>query len=78
MGCIACEIMGIDDTAAEIHHIRNGQGISQRASHFETIPLCPFHHRSGGYGNAFHAGKKVWEARFGTERELLKKVLERL
>lgn len=29
----------------EVHHIREGQGMAQRASNFLTIPLCPECHR---------------------------------
>ena len=78
LGCIVCRNNGYYGTPAEVHHIRSGQGIGQRASNYETLPLCPFHHRSGGYGNAFHAGPKVWQEKFGTERELLAQVQELL
>ena len=57
LGCIVCRNVYFRKTAAEIHHIRAGQGMAQRASHFETIPLCPRHHRTGGYGVAIHAGQ---------------------
>lgn len=72
--CIACRQFGIDDTPAEIHHLRDGYGAAQRAPYDETIPLCPTHHRSGPYGIAFHAGPKAFEKRYGTERELLEQV----
>lgn len=75
LGCIVCRNIGFGKTPAEIHHIRNGQGMAQRASHFETIPLCPMHHRLGGYGVAFHAGAKVWQELYGYERDLLKEVM---
>ncbi|SHO54389.1 Ref family recombination enhancement nuclease [Vibrio quintilis] len=78
LGCIACRKLGYFDTPAEIHHIRTGQGAAQRASHHETLPLCPYHHRTGGYGEAFHAGSGVWQKRFGTEAELLQEVKELL
>ena len=41
MGCIVCRNSEWGESPAEIHHIRNGQGMSQRASNYETIPLCP-------------------------------------
>lgn len=78
LGCIACRTLGHLDSPAEIHHIRSGQGLGQRASHAEALPLCPHHHRQGGHGEAFHAGKRTWQARFGTERELLAQVRELL
>jgi hypothetical protein len=71
-GCIACRKIGFEDTPAELHHIRNGQGMSQRASNYEVIPLCPTHHRHGK--NSIHLGKLSFEAEFGTERELLAEV----
>jgi hypothetical protein len=78
LGCIVCSNMGYMDTPAELHHIRTGQGMSQRASNYDVIPLCPFHHRSGGHGNAVHAGQKTWEANHGTELELLEQVKNEL
>ena len=42
VGCIVCRMQGNEESPAEIHHIRHGQGISQRASNYEVIPLCPF------------------------------------
>ena len=78
LGCIAClESFGYS-SPAEIHHPRAGQGMGQRASNYEAIPLCPAHHRLGGYGVAIHAGKKEWERLFVTELELLAAVRRRL
>ena len=74
LGCIACRVIGYVDTPAEIHHVRHGQGASQRADHFHVLPLCPIHHRNGNHGVAFHAGKQTWQARFGTELDLLARV----
>jgi len=76
IGCIVCFHQG-QDTPAEIHHIRSGLGMSQRATNFRVLPLCPIHHRIGGRGTAFHAGRRTWETRFGSEEELLKQ-LQRL
>lgn len=78
LGCIACRKMGVFDSPAGVHHIRQGIGKSQRASHYETLPLCGQHHQTGGYGVAFHAGPKVWQQTYGTERELLAEVHEML
>ena len=68
LGCIICH------QPAEIHHLRTGMGMGQRNTNFNVIPLCPLHHRTGGYGTAFHAGRKAFEQNFGTEEELLKRV----
>lgn len=75
LGCIVCRNAGAEDSPAELHHIRDGHGMSRRASEFEIIPLCPFHHRHGGYGHAVHAGRIEWEDNHGTQRELLAQVL---
>lgn len=68
LGCIICR------RPAEIHHLRNGVGMAQRNNHYNVIPLCEHHHRTGNYGEALHAGIKAFEANFGTEIELLEKV----
>lgn len=71
LGCIICLRGGWGHSQPEIHHIRKGQGVGQRASHDKTIPLCPAHHRTGGYGVAIHAGQKAFENKFGDEHFLL-------
>ena len=78
LGCIVCTNLMMGRTPAEIHHLRDGQGVSQRSSHFRVIPLCSIHHRTGGYGVAFHAGEKAFEEKYGTELELLEQVNELL
>jgi len=75
LGCWACRKIGFYDTPAEIHHVSKGVGKGQRASNYEVIPLCPHHHRLGGYGEAIHSGRKAWESQFGDELELLKEVM---
>lgn len=74
LGCVACRNTFGVYSIPEIHHIRKGQGIAQRADHKETLPLCPPHHRTGGHGVAIHAGQKTWEENYGTETELLEQV----
>lgn len=76
--CCVCVRLGYGESPAEIHHIRAGVGKGQRASHMDAIPLCANHHRNGGYGAAFHAGKKAFEDNFGTELELLEWVREQI
>ncbi len=78
LGCIVCYKLGTPGTPAEIHHLRTGQGASQRASDYQAIPLCPWHHRLGGHKQAYHAGPKAFEERYGTEMELLELTQEKL
>lgn len=72
LGCIVCRRIYLyyEDhiCPAEIHHLRTGVGMAQKSD--KVIPLCPHHHRHGGHGQAFHAGKRKWESKFGTEMEL--------
>ena len=78
LGCIVCRNEGLGETPAACHHIRTGVGRGQKASHFDVLPLCGHHHQTGGHGEAIHAGQKTWEARFGTELELLEQVRREL
>ena len=77
LGCIVCRNLGFGASPAEVHHVGNGT-LGKKASNFETIGLCPTHHRNGGHGVAVHAGRKAFEANFGTERELLEQTRREL
>lgn len=78
LGCIVCRNLGLGETPAEIHHCSSGTGLSVRADHYHIIPLCPFHHRHGGYAAAIHAGRRTWEKNYGTEAQLLAQVKREL
>lgn len=70
LGCAICRRLGFPDTPAEVHHRRTGTGAGRRASHYNVIPLCPFHHR--GDDGIHGMGRRAWEAGFGvTELELI-------
>lgn len=74
-GCIICARLGYPGTPAEIHHIRTHTGAGRRASHFDTLPLCPEHHR--GNTGIHGLGRKAFERRYGvTELELLDQLRE--
>lgn len=47
LGCILCRRLGLGETPAQVHHIREGQGAAQRADDFLAIPLCWEHHQGG-------------------------------
>lgn len=78
LGCVACRNMGYRGTPAEIHHVRAFAGAGQRTTSFHTVPLCAVHHRLGGSGVAFHAGKLSFERNHGTEADLLHQTLRML
>ena len=80
LGCWCCLMDGHRGVTAQLHHIREGYGMGQRASHFEVIPLCEGHHQGliDATKRAFHQSPKLWRARYGMEREVLRAVLETL
>ena len=70
LGCVICRRIGFYGTPAEIHHARTGTGVGRRASHFDSIPLCPEHHR--GNTGIHGMGRKAFERKYGvTELELV-------
>lgn len=78
LGCIICYRLGFAGTPAEIHHVRGmGLGMGVRSSHYQTIPLCPEHHRGN---TGYHGmGRKAFERKHGvTEQELIEQVKELL
>lgn len=72
MGCIVCHLKFQMYSPAEVHHLREDTGLALRST--DRLPLCPAHHRLGGHGTAFHAGKVAFEANFGTQLELAEEV----
>lgn len=73
MGCLICRKLGYPDSPACIHHQRSGVGKAQRASNYQVIPLCHFHHQ--GQEGIHHMGLRAWEKHFGiTEVELVAQV----
>ena len=74
LGCWICSKAGYPDTPAEINHVRTYGGRRIKRNHLLVLPLCPFHHRTGPHGHAFHAGSREWQRRYGTETQLLAEV----
>jgi len=73
-GCLICHLMGFPKSPCEIHHIKEkGKSkMGKKASDYEVIGLCYLHHR-GDQG--YHHSPKTFTERFGTQKELLQKVL---
>jgi hypothetical protein len=78
LGCVVCANLGHGYSPAEIHHIRHGAGAGQKTHWSKAIPLCPAHHRNGGYGIALHAGQKEFERLYGSEEFLLELTQRRI
>jgi 5-methylcytosine-specific restriction endonuclease McrA len=70
---LTCGLCGA--TGVEVHHIRSGQGMSERASHFMTVPVCPSCHR-GPQG--IHGDKTMLRIKKWDELDLLADTLARL
>jgi hypothetical protein len=72
LGCIACRKDGIENPWGSIHHI---DGRTKPGAHFLVLFLCAGHHQAGTGENktliAVHPDKARFEARYGTQRELL-------
>lgn len=68
--CACCGTHGV-----QVHHIREGQGMAQRASNFLVCPLCPECH-TGPYG--VHGDKSRMRARKLDELAMLADTIERL
>ena len=63
---LPCMVCG--SAPVEIHHIREGQGMSQRASNWLTVPLCPSCHRGP---NGIHGDKSMMRIHKLEELDLL-------
>lgn len=70
MPCVIC-----GDAPVELHHIRDGHGMAQRASNWLVVPLCPVCHRGTG---GIHGNRSVMRARKLTEIDLLAETIKRL
>jgi len=80
MGCIVCINEGRGPTPADVHHILDIK-TNKRIDHYHTLPLCFSHHRAGINNRiaiSRHNHLRAFEARYGTELELLTQVLKRL
>ena len=77
IGCILCRYLGFGETPAQVHHLKEECGASQRQSDFLTIPLCEPHH-TGSVG--IHGlGRKAFERTYKlSELDLLAMTIERL
>lgn len=77
LGCVLCRRLGYGASPAQLHHIREGQGMSMRAADTLVIPLCPEHHQGGSgiHGLGVKRFERVYRI---TELDLLAETLELL
>lgn len=76
MPCVLCEALGVAQTGrTTVHHIRAGQGASQRASHWLVVPLCGDCHQGR---NGVHGDQSLLRMAKVTELDLLALTIERM
>lgn len=68
--CACCGAHGV-----HVHHLREGQGMSQRASNWLTIPLCPDCHIGP---NGIHGNRSLMRIQKIEEIDLLARTIEAL
>jgi hypothetical protein len=77
LGCIACRIDGHINPWVSIHHI---DGRTKPDAHKKVLPLCGPHHQQDDTDPlkriAVHPNKARFEAKYGTQEELLAICLE--
>ena len=74
MPCALCaELSQPQESPTTVHHIRAGQGMSQRAGHFLVLPLCYRCHQGP---SGIHGDRALWSIAGHDELSLLDKVIE--
>lgn len=71
LGCLIC------GKSPQIHH-KTGAGMGKKAPYKQTMPLCIDHHTAGAFGECVHNGTKSFEAKYGTQDEMIAKTHELL
>lgn len=76
MGCLLCDLLDMPQASrTEVHHIRAGQGMSQRAGHYLAVPLCGDCHRGP---TGVHGDQTLLRIAKTTELDLLDMTIGRL
>lgn len=68
--CVCCGSWPV-----EVHHVLSGRYGQRKASDFDTVPLCYFHHRGP---EGIHTSKRKWEERYGPDTGFLDQVKDAL
>jgi len=71
---LACGVCGAP-APSEAHHVRTGQGMSQRAGNYCTVPLCVHCHRGP---NGLHGNRSLWKIRKLSEMDVLDATIARM
>ena len=74
--CVLCEKLGQEQRArTHVHHIRSGQGLSQRAGHYLVVALCGECHTGV---DGIHGTRALLRIANCTELDLLDMTIERV
>lgn len=69
LGCLICR------APAQLHHVREGQGMSQRAKDWMVVPLCRECHQGK---NGIHSPRTFYLLHRKDELDLLAETIERV
>lgn len=78
LGCIACRKDGRFNPYVSIHHV---DGRTKPGAHKKVLALCAGHHQDGTSGLdliAVHPYKARFEAKYGTQEELMEETKQLL
>lgn len=73
--CVLCRKLGRHTVGVHVHHVREGQGMGQRAQNFLSIPLCPECHE-GRHG--IHGDRMLFRQAKCDEMDLLSDTIEQM
>ena len=73
VAALPCAVCGA--RPVEVHHLREGQGMAQRAPHWLSVPLCVEHHRGK---TGIHGDRSAWKLRKLDELSALAETLGRI
>lgn len=77
LGCYLCDLHGVIGEPAQLHHIREGRGLAQRATNWLVVPLCDRHHANSS-PDGIHGQRRAWRLAHVDEMDALAWVIERL
>jgi hypothetical protein len=62
-----------------LHHITTlRKGYGSKSSNFAVLPLCFNHHDAKIEGESIHENVELWEAKYGSQIDLLKVVYDQM
>ena len=77
LGCYLCRELGFGPTPAQVHHVRENQGMGQRASPWLSVPLCDAHHANSS-PDGWHGQRRAWKRVGVDEMDALADTIMRL